>query len=90
VIDSQQREHLDRVSTKLGPLILSWCRDRFAHAPEFSMVELASFVSRHVPSAPASTDRIVRELRRQGLISYEVTNRRASLYRLLAVQGEQV
>jgi hypothetical protein len=51
------------------------------------MAELMHFVARHEPVAPASTDRILRDLRARGLLDYRVTNRRLSLYEITNVRS---
>jgi hypothetical protein len=49
------------------------------------MVELTSFVARHVSIAPDSAGRILRHLKKQGRIGYDLVSRSKSLYRVLAV-----
>ena len=50
---------------------------------EFRMPELLGYVRRRFPhSAPASVDRLLRQLRLDGKVDYTVVNRRQSLYRV--------
>lgn len=80
-----QSAELERIASRLAELIISFCTDRLAVAPEFNMVELTAWVSRHVVAAPDSAGRILRDLRKRGLVRYKVTNRRASTYRVEGV-----
>jgi hypothetical protein len=75
----EQKQQLERVSSKLAGLILEFCEQHTT----FHMNELVAFVVARIPNtAPGSCDRILRQLRAEGRIAYEVTNRRASLYRV--------
>ena len=83
--DRQERE---RVRSRIGSLILQFCRLN----PTFHMEDLRQFVVgsigiHHI--APASTDRILRQLRQEGRVRYEVVSRRESLYRVLERPAEQ-
>jgi hypothetical protein len=70
----------ERVYDRIAPLILEFqrcCGERLFHAEE-----LRTFVRDRVPEiAPASPDRILRQLRLEKRLGYEVVNRSASLYR---------
>ena len=80
---TEQRENLNRVCGKIGPLVLEFCR-RVGVGGEFRAVRLHNFVGDSV--APASADRILRELRRAGQVDYVIVNRRQSLYRITGVE----
>jgi hypothetical protein len=70
----------ERVYNRIAPLILEFQR-RCGEKP-FHAEELRTFVRDRVPEiAPASPDRILRQLRLEKRLGYEVVNRRASLYR---------
>lgn len=77
---SQQQENISRVRAKIGYVILTF----FKHHKglEFHADELRQFVIQSVPFsvAPGSPDRIMRDLRQDGLIDYRVIDRRNSLY----------
>jgi hypothetical protein len=78
----EQKHHLERVSSKLSALILDFCDTH----PVFRAPELHAFVASRIPStAPASADRVLRELRKQKRVDYEVANRRGSLYHVISV-----
>lgn len=77
---AQNKPHLDRVRGKIGPAVLSFLRQR-GIGGAFHATELHSFVGSSV--APASADRVLRDLRRNGACDYEIVNRRASFYRIL-------
>lgn len=69
--------NLERVSSRIGQAIVSFVREH----PTFHADELRRHVEREVGTiSPASADRVLRDLRARGVISYRVVNRRASLY----------
>jgi hypothetical protein len=73
------RENLNRVYSRIAAHIIAFHderRNQFFHAED-----LRQYVLEREPSiAPGSPDRILREMRLKGILSYEVINRRASLY----------
>lgn len=76
--DVEQAEHLDRVSGRIGAAILAFYQKR---QEPFHMDDLRRFVAAVVgPVAPASADRILRQLRLQKRLNYRVVSRRQSLY----------
>ena len=79
-MDSEQTEELRRVRSKIAPSVLRFYQARLASAPYFHINELHEFVVRDVQIAPASPDRILRALRQEGRLDYDVINRRASYY----------
>lgn len=85
--DDSQREHLARVGHKIGPTVLAFLRLRLAEGkPEFVIADLHQHVTRVHGVAPASPDRVLRDLRKRGLCDYVVVNRRQSRYRVVSVQ----
>ncbi len=79
-MNAQQSLNLVRVSDKIASLILEFCSVN----AEFHMVDLCAYVTAREPStAPDSPSRILRSLRRQGLVDYQVVSRSASLYRMV-------
>lgn len=84
---SEQQEQVARVSGRIAPLVLEFCRRRMASARRhFRASELRAFVESEQPVAPGSADRILRLLRRDGVVAYTVTNRRDSEYWLHGVR----
>ena len=79
--ESEQDEHIKRVTSKIGRAIIDFCRP----GREFRADELRNYVSAHCKVAPASADRILRDLRAQKMLNYEILNRRQSLYRVIPV-----
>lgn len=79
---AQQAAHLARVTSAIGQAVLEFCRSIGANG-EFHAKQLHDYVGSHV--APASADRILRQMRSAGRVNYAVVNRRASLYRITAV-----
>ncbi len=85
LFDLEQQPQLEHVSGAIAQLILGFVRGRLRSGQtEFHASELHEHIARHTEgfSAPASADRILRDLRRKGLVRYVVVNRRASLYRV--------
>jgi hypothetical protein len=82
--------NLDRVTGNLAAPIKSFLNERLlANRPEFRMADLRTYLMvRGLEFAPASPDRILRELRLNGEVLYEVVSRAKSLYRVRAVQYE--
>ena len=77
----------DRVSDKIAATVLSYCES--LDAP-FHLEDLTVFVKeRHPEIAPDSPGRILRSLRSQGWLNYEVVSRRDSLYRLIPVETDK-
>ena len=82
----EQQAQLSRVTGAIACEILKFARYRLkVGVPEFHADDLRASVSAALRTAPGSADRVLRDLRRSGVLSYEVVDRRASLYRLLRV-----
>ena len=81
---SQQTENLQRVSRRIGAAILSFYEANPVAA--FHADDLRDSVRKQCGKvAPASSDRVLRALRKKRMINYEVTNRRQSLYQFLPI-----
>ena len=83
----EQTEHLERVSARIGTAIVEFIQQH----PHFHADDLRRYVHGCVGSvAPGSPDRILRHLRKNGVIDYVVTSRRESSYhaRLVPKQTE--
>jgi hypothetical protein len=77
----QQKQHLDSVSSRIGGVILEFCKRNVGQ--EFHADVLRHYVELHCGRvAPGSPDRILRCLRARGQVSYTVLNRGQSLYRI--------
>lgn len=74
---TEQAAQLARVSANLGDRIVEFCRARVGQT--FRAAELHAACA---GSAPASADRVLRALRREGRIGYVVESRSGSLYRV--------
>lgn len=87
--DFEQHENLDRVRGKIGRAVLSFCSGRVGR--QFHADELRKYVETNAGRyvAPASADRILRDLRQRGWIDYEITSRAGSLYFVKMVKGER-
>ncbi len=76
--------HLERVSERISGAILRFCR---THPGTWHMDELRRAVAREVGEiAPASPDRVLRSLRQQHRLYYQVVSRRESLYRVTWIE----
>lgn len=82
----EQVENLERVSSRIGKAIMQFCQEhRRFHADE---------LRRHVIgetgiAAPASADRILRNLRQRKQLNYTVLSRRESLYEITWINDER-
>ena len=78
-----QQQELNRVKNNIGDLVEAFVKDRWASGKtRFYIKELHAYIAARTEIAPASPDRILRQLRRDGKINYVVTDRRASCYLL--------
>jgi len=80
---SQQQE-LTRVKQSIGRLVEEFVMNRLQTGqPRFHMEDLHAYILAQVLTAPASTDRILRQLRLDGKINYRVINRAESCYEII-------
>jgi hypothetical protein len=80
-----QESELFRVRSTIAPAVVEFCR---AHVgDQFRMEELQRFVQLFHPSAPDSPSRILRDLRRRGIVAYRVVSRPGSLYFVEGVES---
>lgn len=79
-----QDAELARVRSKMAKAVLKFCQGRLGvKAPRFHAEDLRRYLSYdQVFFAPGSPDRILRDLRKRGLIAYVVRDRRQSIYEL--------
>lgn len=82
-VGASHRENLERVRNAIGAHVLAFCRARIGR--EFHAQELRDYVARVHPTAPASADRILRDLRSRGLVAYVLVSRSKSLYRVESI-----
>lgn len=79
--DVDQQKEIDRVSSNLASAIIMFCScNHMFHADDLRRYVGLVIASN---SAPASADRILRDLRKKGLVNYRVVNRQRSLYEVL-------
>ncbi len=81
-LNFDQKSELARVTAKTSMSIVEYF-GKLKVGDTFHAQELRDYVAALVHVAPASPDRIMRELRKRGVLNYEVVNRRESLYRKL-------
>lgn len=80
----EQGAQLERVTSELAQRVLAFCEvRRKINEPRFRADELREHINLSgVAVAPGSPDRVLRELRKRGLVDYEVIDRRRSIYEL--------
>jgi hypothetical protein len=85
---NEQRQNIERVNTAIASLVVAFLRRNMNQ--EFHVESLRQYVFSNVQGyvAPASPDRILRDLRQKGVIDYRVVNRRQSLYMALPVNEQ--
>lgn len=89
--------HLERVSSRIGEAIMGFCRDRLwvrdqcgAASGTFRVDDLRRWVALYAgPVAPASPDRVLRQLRKDGKVEYRVVDRAKSLYEVVSVTEQK-
>ena len=87
--DVQQTQQLNRVAATTKEAILDFIKQRLSAADDnggaFTADQLRFYVNNNVIGgvSPSSADRVLRQLRQQGLVDYCVLNRGKSLYRAL-------
>jgi hypothetical protein len=86
----EQRENLERVYSRIARAIIEFLR---MHNTPMHDTWHADDLRKHVVAktgiaAPASADRVLRDLRQRGIINYRVINRSQSLYKTLYVPPE--
>lgn len=81
----RQDAELARVSGRIATLVMQFCREH--QGQTFHLAALHAYVQERAAGAPGSPDRILRDLRTRGLVSYEVVSRSQSEYRVTAAGG---
>jgi len=83
-------EQLERVGLNLNQAIVSFWKQKVAFSGDdtrFTATELRQYVQHHnFGTAPSSADRVMRNLRKQGVVNYVLVNRAKSLYQALPVE----
>lgn len=77
-----------RVSSSIAPHVSAFISERVGQ--EFHGIDLHRFVESRVGGyvAPGSPDRILRLLRAKGELSYELVDRRQSLYKATSIETQ--
>jgi hypothetical protein len=94
---TEQARELARVQRSLAERVYDFCREVYRqNPPRFHLVDLQQHLAPKETDedtahrgAPDSPSRILRLLRQELRLDYTVVNRRASLYELLWVKGQQ-
>ncbi len=81
----EQVHHLARVTGRIGESVIEFCRARVGGT--FRAAELAEHVQRQAGGAPASADRVMRQLKAQGHLDITLVDRAGSLYRVIGVRA---
>ena len=87
--DNGHQENIERVKAKIGPSVIRFIK-YVGEGNTFHADDLRDWVVEETKIAPASADRILRDLRQTGQINYRVINRRKSLYEVLKNKEEVV
>lgn len=75
---------LTRVRSNIGDVVLKFAEEHYGR--EFHDADLVAYVSsRGVKASPSSPTRILRQLKKEGLISYTLVSRAKSLYKIDSV-----
>jgi len=83
-----QAAELSRVQANIGNLVERFVRDRWQTAqPRFYIQDLHDYIAARTQIAPASPDRILRQLRLEGKFDYKVVNRSDSCYEITSVNS---
>lgn len=79
--------NMERVSSRIEKAIKSFCKSRVQTNNLFFMEQLRRYVAVYLDAtvAPASPDRVLRNMRKRGIVKYEVVCRPKSLYKVIAV-----
>jgi len=86
----EQNENLRRVCDSLSTIIMEYYRLKVTNKDlGFSGRKLELHAMKYWSATPGSATRILRKLRNEGKLDYEVVNRSQSLYRF-KVKGEQL
>ena len=82
-----QRENIERVTDAIARHVTTFLNARLNQ--EFHVEDLRKYVYANVNGyvAPASPDRILRDLRQRKHVNYEVVSRSKSLYRVLPLES---
>lgn len=83
-----QAHEIARVRRSIGGLVRTFCLDTLLGSREFFMTDLEAYVLQHEPhSTPGSAGRILRLLRKEGVVDYVLIRRSDAHYRVLSVKG---
>jgi hypothetical protein len=81
-----QQEELNRVKANISDLVEAFVLHRWQTGqPRFVIRDLHDYIFARTQIAPASPDRILRQLRQEGKFDYNVIDRRASCYQITAI-----
>ncbi len=88
-----ENQDIKRVGLNLNQVIVAFWKAKLNldnPSARFTATELRQFVQHHnFGTAPASADRIMRNLRKSGKINYAVVNRSKSLYEAIPLDTVQ-
>jgi hypothetical protein len=83
-MSGEQQRQLDRVSDAISEAIMTF-RAKIGIGQHWRCEHLRTFVIQQCPKiAPASPDRVLRDLRKKGALDYRVVSRSGSLYEFTA------
>jgi len=85
---ADQYLNLERVSDRIGYLVVRFLENRLATNPIFHASDLCRYVWGFEECAPESPGRIMRKLRLDGRVEVEVIDRSRAQYRVTAIYSE--
>jgi len=84
---NEQPQQLHRVRQAIATHVIAFISEH--EGKEFYNAELHNYVAERSPIAPGSADRVLRDLKSKGAVSYELRDRSKSLY-YVPVAGQGV
>jgi hypothetical protein len=86
---SEQSRNLARVRARLRVAVFEFLKVAFLRPHgEFTAAELGAYVAERVTAAPDSASRILRLLRKEAVVEYDVVSRAESRYRVRTLRSE--
>lgn len=83
-VQTEQKRQIERVKVSIGGVIVDFFASKSV-GERFFAADLHSFVGKHAQIAPASADRVMRDLRSSGVINYTLVSRAQSQYQVESV-----
>ena len=91
MFEGEQAENLERVTARIGRSVVGFCERVYdSTLKTFHADGLRQTVIHETgTAAPASADRVLRNLRQKGALNYRVLSRKESLYEVLSIRNRE-